>query len=206
MENTVRSERSRNAAIQAALAIVARDGPGRLTLDAIAREGKISKGGLMHQFPTKKAVLQAMLDYRTEHFEKFSRDYLSGPASASSEPNLAAQIATWREALSKPNSIALALLAALAEDPGLLSSNREIDAKKLEIIKAEAADPDLAVLRWLAASGLVMTALLGLCPLSEAERARLFDRLLDTAQWPVPAKSAKPRPARPARTSKRSAR
>lgn len=206
MENTVRSKRSRNAAIQAALAIIARDGPGRLTLDAIAREGKISKGGLMHQFPTKKAVLQALLDYRIEHFEKFSRDYLSGPASASPEPTLAAQIATLREAISKPNPIAFVILAALAEDPGLLSSSREIDAKKLQSIKAEAVDPDLAVLRLLAASGLVLTELLGLCPLSEAERARLFDRLLDTAQWQVPAKSAKPRSARPAQTSKRSAR
>ena len=57
MENAARSERSRKAAIQAALTIIARDGPGRLTLDAIARESGISKGGVMHQFRTKEAVL-----------------------------------------------------------------------------------------------------------------------------------------------------
>ena len=38
MDNATRSERSRNAALEAAIAIIARDGPGRLTLDAIARE------------------------------------------------------------------------------------------------------------------------------------------------------------------------
>ena len=46
MDNPSRSEKTRNAVIQAALAIIARDGPGRLTLDAIARESGISKGGL----------------------------------------------------------------------------------------------------------------------------------------------------------------
>jgi len=50
MDNATRSERSRTAAIQAALTIIARDGPGKLTFDAIARESGMSKGGLMHQF------------------------------------------------------------------------------------------------------------------------------------------------------------
>jgi hypothetical protein len=36
MDNASRSERSRNVALDAALVIIARDGPGRLTLDAIA--------------------------------------------------------------------------------------------------------------------------------------------------------------------------
>ena len=45
MDNATRSERSRNVALDAALVIIARDGPGRLTLDAIARESGLSKGG-----------------------------------------------------------------------------------------------------------------------------------------------------------------
>ena len=41
MDNPSRSERSRNAVLTAAITIIARDGPGRLTLDAIAREKQI---------------------------------------------------------------------------------------------------------------------------------------------------------------------
>src|SRR6266436_1598840 len=75
MDNVTRSERSRKAALQAALTIIARDGPGRLTLDAIARESGLSKGGLMHQFRTKEGVLKALLERQMAHFEEFSTRY-----------------------------------------------------------------------------------------------------------------------------------
>ncbi|HXP96027.1 MAG TPA: TetR/AcrR family transcriptional regulator [Telmatospirillum sp.] len=183
MENTVRSERSRNAAIQAALTIIARDGPGRLTLDAIARESGLSKGGLMHQFRTKEAVLKALLEHQIKYFEKFAQDYLAEMGPGQPEPYLSAQIATSREATTEPTSVAFAVIGALAEEPDLLSVAREIDAKKIERIKAEATDPELAMLRWVAAKGLALTALFGLCPFSGEDRERLFERLIDSRQW-----------------------
>lgn len=195
MDNATRSERSRNAVIRAALAIIARDGPGRLTLDAIARESGISKGGLMHQFRTKEAVLKALIEHQIEHFEAISRGYEASFAASRAEPRLAAQIATSREAAADSHKAALAVFGALAGDPGLLSASRELDVRKAEAIKAEAADPDLALLRWSAARGLAITAVLGLCPFSDAERARLFDRLLDGSQWGVPEKGGKARAA-----------
>jgi len=201
MDNPSRSERTRNATIRAALAIIARDGPGRLTLDAIARESGISKGGLMHQFPTKRAVLKALLEHQIEHFDAFSRKYRAEQGAAHAEPHLAVQIATMREAIAGPDPVASAILAAMTEDPGLLAVTRDIDARSVAAIKAEAADPELAVLRWVAARGLVLAALLGTCPFSEAERARLFDRLLDDQQWSAPSRTG----ARAGRASKQKA-
>jgi AcrR family transcriptional regulator len=203
MDNATRSERSRRAALQAALTIVARDGPGQLTFDAIARESGISKGGLMHQFRTKGDVLKALLEHEIEYFENFSRNYLAANGETKAEPNLAAEIATMREAMDNPHSAGFSILAALVEDPSLLSATRETTAQKVKHIKAEAADPDLALLRWAAARGLVFTALLGLCPLSEKERERLFDRLLDEDQWPQAAEpKKKPRAARSPRNAR----
>lgn len=202
MDNATRSERSRNAILEAALTIIARDGPARLTLDAIARESGLSKGGLMHQFRTKEAVLKALLERQIEYFEGFSRSYMAESGAAQSQPHLAAQIATLRKAVTTPRSFAFAVLAAMAQEPGLLSITRKIDAKKIEAIKAEAADPELATLRWVAARGLAVTALLGLCPFSEGERERLFDRLLDDRQWPAPPKAGKQRRARASRARK----
>src|SRR5882724_3680834 len=77
MDNATRSERSRNAALDAALVIIARDGPARLTLDAIARESGISKGGLMHQFRNKEGVIKALLEHQIQHFGDFSKRYLA---------------------------------------------------------------------------------------------------------------------------------
>lgn len=194
MDNHARSERSRNAVLQAALTIIARDGPGRLTLDSIARESGISKGGLMHQFRTKEAVLKALLDYQIEYFEEFARTYSREVGATQAYPHLSAQIATLREAGTTTHSVASAMLGAVAQEPSLLSRTQEIDGQKIASIRAEAADPDLATLRWLAARGLAVTAVLGICPLASAERERLFDRLLDEPYWAgleTPVQSAK---------------
>jgi AcrR family transcriptional regulator len=191
MDNPTRSLRTRTAVLEAALAIIARDGPGRLTLDAIAREAGLSKGGLMHQFATKDAVLKALLERQTEYFEDFSRSYKAEFGVTQAQPCLAAQIATIREAMSTPSSIVFAILGAAAHDPALHSGTREADAEKIKAIKAEASDPDLALLRWVAAWGLTLTTMLGLSALSEDDRLRLFDRLLDEAQWSA-APKAKP--------------
>lgn len=204
MDNPTRSERSRRAALQAALTIIARDGPGHLTFDAISRESGISKGGLMHQFRTKTEVLKALLEHDIEHFENFSQQYLARIAGTTPEANLATEIATMREATENPHAGGFAVLAALVEDPALLSSTNEKSAQKVKRIKAEAADPELALLRWAAARGLVFTSLLGLCPLSNKERGRLFDRLLDDSQWPASAAAkTKPRTVRAPRNAKK---
>ncbi len=183
MDNTTRSERSRQAVIQAALDIIVRDGPGRLTLDAIARESGISKGGLMHQFHNKEAVLKALIEYQVEYYENFSRNLLAELGPDTQEPCLKSQIAISREVIAKPKSVFFGILGAMAQEPSLLSLPRETDAEKVESIRSEASDPDLALLRWAAARGLALTSMLGMCPLSNEDRERLFDRLLDGAQW-----------------------
>ena len=183
MDNPSRSERSRKAALAAALTIIARDGPGRLTLDAIARESGLSKGGLMHQFRTKEAVLRALLEQQLAHFTEFTEEFRRKNAASLAQPELATQIATSHEIIAQQYSVAQAMLAALASDPTLLVENRERDAERVEVIKAEATDPELAVLRWAAARGLALLSMLRLCPIPEAELDRLFERLLDDSQW-----------------------
>jgi AcrR family transcriptional regulator len=195
MDNATRSERSRNAALDAAIAIVARDGPGRLTLDAIARESGLSKGGVMHQFRTKEAVLKALLERQMLHFEQFSTPYRAKARAESENPELATEIATVREAANTPNSAALALLAAMVENPDLMALPRASDEKTIAAIRAEATDPDLAMLRWAAARGLLLGERFGMSSLPKVERERLFARLLDDSQWRALEKPAKPRAA-----------
>jgi AcrR family transcriptional regulator len=196
MDNATRSERSRAAALDAALVIIARDGPGRLTLDAIARESGLSKGGVMHQFRTKEAVLKALLERQMAHFDAFANNAMAKMREATAYPELATQIATLREAATTPNSASLALLAAMVENPGLMAEPRQLDAKRVAAIKAEAKDPDLALLRWAAARGLLLSGLFGMSPLSKEEHQRLFARLLDDSQWATAEKPARPRAAK----------
>jgi AcrR family transcriptional regulator len=183
MDNSSRSERTRNAVLEAAITIIVRDGPNRLTLDAIARESGVSKGGLMHQFHSKEAVLKALLDRQNEHFGKFSVDFREKQAKDQAYPELKTQIATLQEALNTKHSIAAAILGVIVQEPDMLAPQREKSAEQVEAIKAEAPDPDLALLRWLAARGMVFTALMDQCPLSDQDRERLFARLMDDSRW-----------------------
>lgn len=183
-KNSERSAKTRGAVIQAALAIIARDGAARLTIDAIAKESGISKGGVMHQFPTKDAVLKALLDHRIEFFDEFRKHYIEKHAGKQEQLHLLAQIATMREALANIDSAALGVLAVIAHEPKILHMLQETDAATVKIIKKEADDTDIALLRWVAARGLITTAILGLCPLSEKERNRLFSLISDNTQWP----------------------
>jgi AcrR family transcriptional regulator len=183
MDNQTRSEISRRKAIDAALTILSRDGVGGLTFDSLARESGISKGGLLHQFGTRHGMLCALLDYQRQQFKQIARDYLEKEGETKAEPLLSAQIAIYREAVKQPRSVARAGLAALIESPTLLEDIKTSDAVVIKALQDGAADPELSLLRYFAASGIAFHTLLGVPPLSESVRNRLFVRLLDEACW-----------------------
>src|SRR6058998_603358 len=47
--------------LDAAEAVVVRQGIANLTLDAVAAEAGLSKGGLLHHFPTKDKLVEGMV-------------------------------------------------------------------------------------------------------------------------------------------------
>ena len=56
--------------LDAAEIVVRRDGSGRLTLDAVAAEADVSKGGLLYHFPSKEALLTAMVERMVTSFDE----------------------------------------------------------------------------------------------------------------------------------------
>lgn len=52
----------RESILEAVSRVVARDGMSRTTVEAIAAEAGMSKGGVLHHFPNKKNMLMAMID------------------------------------------------------------------------------------------------------------------------------------------------
>ena len=59
----LRSTRARARIVEAALAMFARDGYAHATMDDVCLAAGLSKGGLYHHFPTKPAVLCAVIDH-----------------------------------------------------------------------------------------------------------------------------------------------
>ncbi|HEY1101128.1 MAG TPA: TetR/AcrR family transcriptional regulator [Myxococcota bacterium] len=52
----------RQTLLDVAAAVAVRIGPGRITLDLVASEAGVSKGGLLHHFPSKQALLTALFE------------------------------------------------------------------------------------------------------------------------------------------------
>ncbi len=63
-----KADETRRALIDAAVRILSRDGWDKFSLDAVATEAGVSKGGLLHHFRTKQALLEGTLGHLFDAF------------------------------------------------------------------------------------------------------------------------------------------
>lgn len=112
---------SKESILDAAETIVVESGALHMTLDAVAERAGVSKGGLIYHFPSKEALLQAMVDRMVDHFDA-SRERLR----ANGCPNdLVAEIKLLQNKTGEENRMGAALLAAIANQPELTKNMRE---------------------------------------------------------------------------------
>ncbi|MGV2480849.1 UNVERIFIED_CONTAM: TetR/AcrR family transcriptional regulator, partial [Salmonella enterica subsp. enterica serovar Weltevreden] len=63
------SSNTRKQLLDAAETVVRRDGVSKLTLDAVAKEAGVSKGGILYHFSGKELLIQGMLERLSQSFE-----------------------------------------------------------------------------------------------------------------------------------------
>jgi AcrR family transcriptional regulator len=161
----------RTELLDAAVAVVRRDGAAALTLDAVAAEAGVSKGGVLYHFASKRALIDGLLTRWLDDFEERmggGEDLLAGYVSAC-DLSAAGPDRTASE---------FGVLAAMIDQPAVLEAARERQAGWMERILAGAADPVDAWLVRLAADGLWYSDLLGIAPPEGDDRRRLIARLL----------------------------
>ncbi len=134
-------------------------GPGNLSLDAVAARAGVSKGGLLYHFPTKAKLLQALVEQFLASFDRTMREREAESAGAVDSLTRAYLDIVASEHLcgDPPPS---GLLAALAEDPDFLAPVRRFDRSLLDRMKANAADPVIAVIVFLTLHGMKSMQLL----------------------------------------------
>ena len=70
---------TREAILRAADWVVVEEGVSGMTLEAVAREAGVSKGGLLYHFPSKEALIGGMIGRLIEGFEAaLSRELRKG--------------------------------------------------------------------------------------------------------------------------------
>jgi AcrR family transcriptional regulator len=161
--------RTRGRLLDAAAVVVRRDGAQALTLDAVAAEAGVSKGGLLYHFKSKRELIEGMIERWLAEFQR---------EIDAADPHF---VRGWVRA-SDPAGDELGMLAALVAEPSLLGRVREQYAIWQDRVERAGADPVDATVARLAADGLWLAELLGLGPPTGELRTKVVDRLLDLAE------------------------
>lgn len=176
--------RPRNARadiLDAAQQVVARDGAARLTIDAVAREVGLTKGGVLYNFPSKAALLKGMLERMIETFEAILAERVVREAG-NPNPTLRALLAVADHLDRIDPDLQMAMISAAAESPDLLDPLRRLIAGCHARIEAEAGDLVMAQVIVAAFDGLKFQRIMGFPPTDSETRAAVLDRLRTLAE------------------------
>lgn len=175
--------------LDAAERLIAEAGPARVTLEAVAEVAHVSKGGLLYHFPTKEALLQAMIERHLNAIdERVSELQAADPAMAA---NGLLALLTAAFAITGPEKrfMGASLIAASAANPALMTLFRKHYADVLRHVESRhQCTFEEGALLLLAADGLVLGELLHFSPFTPEQRERIVATLLKRAAAcsPVP--------------------
>lgn len=150
---------TRTRVLDAAEAIASERGVQALTLEAAARLAHVSKGGLLYHFPSKEALLQAMLARLAGEMQAAYDAALAATPTGMGHATRAMLHWTLSEhprRRERDLRIASVLLAAFHHDPVLLDPIREMQTRIRAMQRADGLPPGRASLLAAAVDGLFM--------------------------------------------------
>jgi len=162
--------------------VVAERGYSALTLDAVGEAIGVSKGGVLYHFPTKEALVAALLEQLSSGFDADQVAAHDADQIAVGAWTRAYVTASATPSQDEPAHVAaVALLAAVGYDPTLLAPIQERYASWIDRLDNDGLPGvDAHVVR-LAADGLWAADLFGLAPPGPELRARIQARLGELA-------------------------
>lgn len=153
----------------AAQTLILREGILSLTLDAVAREAGVSKGGLLHYFPSKNALLEGMTSALLEAFEAEIKRRMAADPVVKGRFCRAYVAASLHQETQEEAALTTALLAAATTvEPQLLMLVRDRYASWKARALADGLGTDTAALVFFAADGFWFARMLGLGQSAEA--------------------------------------
>jgi AcrR family transcriptional regulator len=152
-------------------------GVERLTLEQVAREAGVSKGGLLYHFPNKEALIRGMILY---YLERFFEDYQQAAAQdEAGDPGrwTRAYLYTTYEDYHRIPRMSSGLLAAMATNPDLLAPMQQAFAEWVGRLETDGVDSTIATIIRLAVDGLWLVELFGLAQPDPQRRAQVLSAL-----------------------------
>jgi AcrR family transcriptional regulator len=163
-----------SAILDAAEAVVVRDGAARLTLDAVACEAGISKASVIYDYKTKQSLIKAVIERRIVEEEQKVESAIQAIGDAA-DARVRGRIAAAAEApAGDVQAVALNLCSALAQDAELRSSMQQSYSQEVAAIEQTSSDPVAARLAFLALEGLRCLEYLGIYSWPEETRSQIL--------------------------------
>ncbi|MCQ4165555.1 TetR/AcrR family transcriptional regulator [Tahibacter harae] len=182
-----------NKLLDAAETVVERQGIANLTLDAVALEAGLSKGGLLYHFPSKDRLVEALVARSARGWRQcFSEGYERaepGPGRQSRAllNHCLSDAAGWTRELRRSSS---ACFAALAQNPSLMQPMREVYAELHRRVADDGLPPGVGEAVAAAIDGLWLYWVLGLAEVNQDLVVRVRGALEDLLKRSLPAEQA----------------
>lgn len=171
---------SYEAIVRAAEAVVIEAGASHMTLDAVAAKAGVSKGGLLHHFPTKVALLEAMIKRLIDLRRKSRNEIWKGLPDSPTRGLKAFMLSTLLRD-KESDQVGAPLLAALAHNPKLAEPVREAIKMAFSEIISPGVKFEKAALLALAADGLLLQEILSISPFTDEQRNMVIEELMRLA-------------------------
>jgi AcrR family transcriptional regulator len=172
------SSATKIAILDAASKVILGKGVEALTIDAVAQEAGISKGGLFYHFPSKKNLIEGMINRLISEIDsvlekelvKCAGDFLPAYIRASFVEN-----PEW-------TNLSCALIAAVANDPDLLIPLQKRFVEMQNKITEASTSPEIGTIIRLALDGMWISDLFGFAPPTPELREKMLIALLEITQ------------------------
>jgi len=183
------SKRTVAVILEAAERVIVQSGVEKATIDEVAREAGISKGGVLHHFPSKEAIVVALVEMLIARFEAD----VAARQALDPEPNGSYTRAFLNAVTAKADhcvEVSFALKAAFHNCPALQELIRSANLRWQDRIEQDGIDPVLASIVRLATDGLWLAKLHRVNVPSDKHRKALMDYLVALTHTPVVQKQA----------------
>ena len=163
----------REAVLDAAIRVVARDGAAHLTLDSVAAEAGISKASVLYDYKTKQELIKAVVKHRVSHEMTRLRMFIDQHGTCANATILGL-IAAARDKPETDRNVALELSAALSQHEDLRGAIQSAYRELFDELGRTSDNPRQAMLALLALEGLKLIEFFGFYKWSEPERKDLI--------------------------------
>ncbi len=171
------STATRDKILSAAAKVVLSQGASRMTLEAVAKEAGVSKGGLLYHFPSKEDLIGGMIEHMVQGLTERIR-------KAYEEDDFGTNQGRWLRALTKANfqskdlELGAGLTAAVLLQPDLLEANRKAYESRQTLIEQDGVDIVWTNIIRLVGDGIWFSELLNFAPPEEPLKTQIMERLL----------------------------